>query len=102
MKIFLFAIITCLMVSSCATTTTKKMTGDDRKIITPIEEKYMACLGEKTAMYIKGTDDVQLLLQHTASLCEPVLKELNSKLQKLGFHPIYSKSYVNAVRKLGK
>lgn len=48
------------------------MTVDDRKIITPIEEKYMACLGEKTAMYIEGPDDVPFLVRHIESSCEPV------------------------------
>jgi len=77
------------------------MTPDKRKVIDEIENRYIHCLGEKTAMYIGGSDDVQFLVRHILSQCDSYLSEMDVKFQELGFSSSYSGGYIGIVRKNG-
>ncbi len=96
-KIVCFVFFSLVLIS-CATTT---MTPEQRKVVDKIEDSYMECLGEKTAMYIKGSDDVQFLVKHILSQCDSYLSVMNDKLLELGFSHPFANGYIGVVRQRG-
>lgn len=97
MRLVAFSIATSLLLVACASQP-QRATPDDRAAFEEIENRHAECLGQKSAEFMRGSDDVALLTKHVMSLCEPVLSELNQEIIRRGFSPAYARGYVTAAR----
>lgn len=101
MKLVVISFVICLLLCACASEP-QHATSTDRAAFSAITDKYVECLGTKSAEYIRGSDDVALLTKNAMSLCESNLGELNKEILARGFSPAYARGYVGATRKDGE
>jgi hypothetical protein len=99
-----FVLLPLLAFGACATTQKSfdSLTAEDRAAIEALANQHLECLGEKTALYIGGSDDVALLTRHISSLCEPILVHLNQEIQARGLSAAFARGYVQASREEGE
>lgn len=98
MRLAVIGFVLSVLVSGCASQP-HRATTEDRAAFQQIENKHAECLGQKTAEYVRGSNDAAFLVKHVISLCEPILGELNREILSRGFSPAYARGYITASRK---
>lgn len=100
-------IASALLVLLCACASPYKdsslsLAPEDRAAFEGLANKHLECLGENTARYERGSQDVAFLTRHISSLCEPVLTRLREEIITRGYNPAFAAGYVNASRDEGQ
>lgn len=96
-----YALCALLALTACASAP-KDFGESDRAATKPLRDAYDECLGNATATFIAGSDDVAFLSRHIVSVCEQHLAPIEEYLSKNGFSRLYTAAFVDQMRDSAK